>query len=164
MAAKQKKTGPSTIRASKRARQITMVVIEAFAGELGTTEAAERLGISLSRYYQLETRALGGMMAALEPRPRGPGKTPEREIQTLQGEKKALEKELRRHQSLLRAAHRGVGLPARLPKGASSKPQRRARRGSRGRTVLQTIRPRTDVPKGEGDGTAKQDGAAGGGD
>ncbi len=119
MAAK-KKTGPSTLRGSVRARAVTVVVLEALSGEVGTTEAAERLGVSLSRYYQLEAKALGGMLKALEPRTKGPQMTPEREIQALQAEKRALEKELRRQQTLLRAARRSVGLPARGRKAASS--------------------------------------------
>lgn len=162
MAARKRET--SAPGGSKRARQITAVVIEAFSGELGTTEAAERLGVSLSRYYQLEARALEGMMAALEPRPRGKAKTPAREIATLKAEKKALEKELRRQQALLRAAHRAVGLPSRGPKGASSKGRGRRQRGSRGQTVLQTLRREPDASEGGGDGTAQQHGESGVGD
>jgi hypothetical protein len=100
-----KKTGPATIVASRRARQVAVAVLDALSGELGVTEAAETLGISLSRYYQLETKALAGMLAALEPRGKGPQMTPEREIKALRGEKQVLEKELRRQQTLLRAAH-----------------------------------------------------------
>lgn len=153
------KPGPA-LRGSARARQITSVVIETFSGAVGTTEAAERLGISLSRYYQLEAKALQGMLEALEPRPRGPGKTPAKEIQALKAEKKALEAELRRHQALLRAAHRTVGLPAKKKGGASSGRRGGRRRGSRGRTVLETLRP--TPPEGGGDGTALDGGAAGG--
>ena len=145
---------------SRRARQITAVVIEAFAGEVGTTEAAERLGISLSRYYQLEGRALAGMIAALEPRPRGRAHTPEREIKALQAEKKELEKELRRHQALLRAAHRTVGLPAKKKGAASSGRRGRRKRKDRGRTVLETLRE--EAPEGASDGKALRDGDAGG--
>jgi hypothetical protein len=76
----RKKTGPTTLGGSKRARQITVAVLEALSGEVGTTEAAEKLGVSLSRYYQLEARALAGMLEALEPKTKGPQKTPEREI------------------------------------------------------------------------------------
>jgi hypothetical protein len=159
-----KKTGPSTLRGSKRARQITVAVLEALAGEVGTTQAAEKLGISLSRYYQLESRALAGMMEAVEPRGRGPQKTPEREIRALRAEKRTLEKELRRQQSLLRAAHRSVGLPSRGAKGSSSPKRRRAKRSHRGRTVRQTLRPSPDAGEGGTDGTTKRDGDAGGPD
>jgi hypothetical protein len=156
-----KKTGPSTLRGSKRARQITVAVLEALSGEVGTTEAADKLGISLSRYYQLEARALAGMLEALEPRGRGPQKTPEREIKALGAEKRALEKELRRQQALLRAAQRSVGLPTRGTKGSSSKKRGRTKRGSRGRTVLQTLRQAPGAREGGTDGTAERDGDAG---
>ena len=160
----RKKTGPTTLRGSKRARQIIVAVLETLAGELGTTDAAEKLGVSLSRYYQLEARALAGMLAAVEPRAKGPQKTPEREIQALRAEKQALAKELRRHQALLRAAHRSVGLPLGGPKAASSKGRVRAKRGSRGKTVLQTLRCDLDVAEKGADGTTKQHESPGGHD
>ena len=156
------KSGSATLRGSKRARQIAVAVLETLSGELGTTEAAEKLGISLSRYYQLETRALKGLLEAVEPRAKGPQKTPEREIRTLKAEKRDLLKELRRHQALLRAAHRSVGLPKTGPKTASSKKRVRVKRGSRGQTVLQTLRRDTDGEEGGADGTQKRHAPVGG--
>jgi len=155
-----KKTGPTTLRGSKRARQVLVAVLEVLAGELSTTEAASKLDVSLSRYYQLETRALKGMLQAVEPRSRGPQKTPEREIAALRVEQKRLEKELRRHQALLRAAQRSVGLAG--TKTASSKGRLRKKRGSRGQTVLQTLR--ADVTEETSDGTEKRHSHAGGHD
>jgi hypothetical protein len=156
-----RKTGAASLRGSKRAKQIAVAVLETLAGELGTTEAAAKLGISLSRYYQLEARALAGLLEAVEPRSKGPQKTPEREIQALQAEKKVLEKELRRHQALLRAAHRSVGLPP-APQSASSKQRPRKKRGSRGQTVLQTLRRDTEGAEGGSDGTEKRHAYPGG--
>lgn len=158
----RKKAQAAPLRGSKRAKQIAVAVLETLSGELGTSEAADRLGISLSRYYQLEARALAGLLGAVEPRAKGPQKTPEREIKALRAEKKLLEKELRRHQALLRAAHRSVGLAGPAPKKASSKGRARAKRGSRGQTVLQTLRRDTDGPEGGSDGTAKRHEGAGG--
>lgn len=150
MAARRTNTG---LKGSKKAKQIAVAVLETLSGELGTTEAAERLGVSLSRYYQLEAKALEGLLKAVEPRSKGPQKTPEREIRALKEEKKTLEKELRRHQALLRAAHRSVGLPR---KPASSKTRARKRRGSRGQTVLQTLRRDAEGAEGGADGTDQQ--------
>jgi hypothetical protein len=158
------KTGAATLRGSKRAKQIAVAVLETLSGELCTTEAAAKLGVSLSRYYQLETRALQGLLEAVEPRAKGPQKTPEREIKALRGEKKLLEKELRRHQALLRAAQRSVGLPGAGSKKASSKKRVRAKRGSRGQTVLQTLRRDTDEAEGGADGTEKRHADVGGDD
>lgn len=160
----RKKTGPTTLGGSKRARQVAVAVLEALSGEVGVTEAAEKLSISLSRYYQLETKALEGMLQALEPRGKGPQRTPEREIKALVAEKKALEKELRRHQTLLRTAHRTVGFPTRRTSGGSSKKRGRVKRGCRGRTVRQTLLRPQAASEGTCDGTSKRDGDAGGSD
>jgi len=92
----------ASLRGSKKAKQIAVAVLETLAGELGTSEAAAQLGISLSRYYQLEARALEGLLQAVEPRAKGPQPTPERALRALQAEKQGLEKELRRHQALRR--------------------------------------------------------------
>lgn len=160
MARTTKDTGP---RGSRRARQIAMAVLEAFSGELSTTEAAQRLGVSLSRYYQLEARALQGLLEAVEARAKGPQKTPERELKALQAEQKKLAKELRRYQALLRAAQRSVGLPAAATKRARSKKTVRKKRGSRGQTVLQTLRRDLD-DKEKTDGEEKRHAHVGGDD
>mgnify|MGYP001819513656 CR=1 FL=1 len=146
-----RKTGPTTLRGSKRARQITVALLETLSGALGPSEAAAQLQISLSRYYQLETRALKGMLAAVEPRSKGPRKTPQREIDALKAENAALRKELRRHQALLRAAQRSVGLQKSGSSAKTPGTRVRKRRGSRGQTVLQTLRGDPDAPGGEAD-------------
>lgn len=158
----KRKTGPSTLGGSRRARQVAVAVLGALSGETGVTEAAERLGISLSRYYQLETKALEGMLASLEPRGKGPQMTPEREIKALRAEKQGLEKELRRHQTLLRAAHRTVGLGGRRKGGGSSTKRGRTKRGCRGKTVRETLLK--TAPEETGDGETKRDGDVGGPD
>jgi hypothetical protein len=157
MAARRKPA--ASLRGSKKAKQIAVAVLETLAGELGTSEAAAKLGISLSRYYQLEARALEGLLQAVEPRAKGPQQTPERALRALREEKKGLEKELRRHQALLRAAHRSVGLP---PKPASSQARVRQKRGSRGQTVLQTLRRDAEGAEGGNDGTEERHADAGG--
>ena len=66
-----KATGVATLKGSASAKKTMMMILEALAGTCSTTEAAERLETSLARYYQLELRALQGMMTALEPSPKG---------------------------------------------------------------------------------------------
>lgn len=162
MAARRNET--ASLRGSKRARQITVAILEALSGELSTTEAAARLGISMSRYYQIEARALQGLLQAVEPRPKGPQKTPERALKALQAEHRQLQKELRRHQALLRAAHRSVGLAV-GPQKTSSKRRAKAKRRSRGETVLRTLRKDVDdAAKGGRDGEEKRHAQAGGRD
>lgn len=159
----KKKTGVTTLTASKTARKHVAIVLEALSGAIGTSEASEQMGVSLSRYYQLEGRALKGMLAAMEPKKRGFQKTPEHEIKALRAEKRQLEQELRRHQSLLRAANRSLGL-ARGGRPKASSKGRSGKRGHRGRTVLKTLRRGLEEEKGVGDGTAKRDGNVGGSD
>ena len=164
MAAKRgtKKTGPETLRGSRHARKAVAAILEALSGEIGTSGAAELLGVSLSRYYQLESRALQAMMIAMEPRKRGIQKTPEREIRALKAEKRQLERDLRRQQSLLRAANRSLGLGARGRKKASSK-GRAKQRGVRGKTVLATLLKDVEQTGGGSDGTQVRDAEPGGG-
>ena len=151
-----KAMGPSTLQGSKGAKQALVAILEALSGEVSTSDVAERLTISLSRYYQLETRALRGMLAALEPRPRGRRRGVDEKLGALAAEKKELERELRRQRSLLRAAQRSVGLPA--GKGRKKKPKRKPR--DRGATVRQTLR--AQVEEGGVDGQAERSGAVGG--
>ena len=132
--ARKQALGPATLKGSKKARQFLVVILEALSGECGTSEAAERLKISLSRYYQLETRALQGMLTALEPRPRGPSKSAGSELERLKRQVSELERELRRQRSLVRAAARSVGLPAVRKKKAKKQ------RGARGQVVLKTLK------------------------
>lgn len=157
------KTGPSALVGSQGAKLKVAVVLEALAGIVSTTEAAERMGVSLARYYQLELRALQGMMTALEPRERGPGKSPEKALAALSAEKKQVERELRRYQALLRAATRSVGLKS-LPKRKGAKQKVRRKRGaSRGKRVLATLRRETSAAergKEGADESAQSTGAA----
>lgn len=152
--------GPSTLQGSRSAKQSMVVILEALSGSASTTEAAERLGVSLSRYYQLETRALQGMLKALEPRPRGPRKSKDTEIRALKAEKKELQREVRRAASLLRAAQRSVGLKGPAKKKGAKKKRRRKK--TRGATVLETIRlhSKSDDREGGSDGPAQPGGSA----
>jgi len=150
--------GPSTLQGSKGAKQALVAILEALSGEVSTSAVAERLKISLSRYYQLETRALQGMLASLEPRPRGRKSGVDAQLRALAAEKKDLERELRRQRSLLRAAQRSVGLPT--GRGAKKKRKRKAK--DRGATVRQTLR--AQVEEGGADGQTERSGAVGGPD
>ncbi len=154
MCAKQA-TGPAALQGSRQAKQSLVVMLETLAGTCTTGEAAERLKISASRYYQLETRALQGMLSALEPRPRGPRRTKDTEIRGLKEEKRALERELRQARSLVRAASRSVGVKPLRQRAKATKKGGRARRPTRGKTVLKTLRE-----EGEGGGPQRPGGAA----
>jgi len=99
-----------TLTGSSEAKRLAAGILEVFSGLRGPQEACEGLGISLPRYYHLETRALGGLIAALEPRPKGRQRKPGDEIAGLVREKEQLTRELQRAQALVRAAQRAVGI------------------------------------------------------
>lgn len=130
--------GPSSLTGTPEARRAATAILEVLAGLRRPLEASESLGISLPRYYVLETRALQGILHALEPVPRGPKERPGTVIARLEREKKRLQTELARAQTLVRMAQRSIGItpvdwsrkPAkpRPGKKRSRKPEARAGR------------------------------------
>jgi hypothetical protein len=101
-----------TLSGSVEAKRMAAGILEVFAGLRGPQEACAGLGVSLPRYYHLESRALGGLIAALEPRPKGRRRKPEDQIAGLVREKEQLTRELQRAQALVRAANRAMGIPS----------------------------------------------------
>ena len=93
------------------ARRVAAAVLEVLAGARTPTEAAHALGLSVPRYYQVESQALKGLLAGCTPKPRGPGPRVDKELLRLRYEKQRLERELGRQQALARAAQRAIGLP-----------------------------------------------------
>lgn len=129
-----RRTGFGVLRpsnADREVRRLAIALLEVLAGVRTPTAAAEALGISVPRYYVLESRALGGFLEALRPRPRGPRQSAARQIERLEREVARLERECARSQALLRVAARTVGLtalpkePRRAPKGAGKRRRRR---------------------------------------
>jgi hypothetical protein len=96
--------------ASKEARRVAAVVLEALAGLVGPGEAAVILGVSAPQYYKLEARALEGLVQACEPRPRGRVQTPQSELVALQKEHVRLQRDCARQQALVRALQRAAGV------------------------------------------------------
>ena len=81
-------------------------------GGLRTPSASTVLGVSVQRYYILEVRALQGLHAALDAKPRPGGQpSPETALRRVVAERDRLQRELLRAQALLRVAQRAVGLP-----------------------------------------------------
>lgn len=138
-----KRTTPTSttgVTGSAEAMKLAVAIVETLAGISSPTATSEALGISANRYYQLEARALQGLVTAMEPRPRGRTLTPEREREKLAAENTRLEKELLRYQALVRTAQRTIGLAKRGPSKAGSTRRRRPR--TRAKTVLRTLRPK----------------------
>src|SRR5438094_2955527 len=87
---------------SREAKRLAAVVLDVLAGSRTPPQAAEALGVSLPRYYQLEARALGGLLAACESRPRGRRPDIEAELSGVRKELDRVKRELARAQSLVR--------------------------------------------------------------
>ncbi len=114
--------------AGREARRLATLILEVLAGGRTPTEAAQALEISVPRYYQLEGRALRGLVAACEPRPRGRQVDGPRELARLQRVQQRLERELTRQQTLVRLTQRTVGLAPPAPVVAKKGEKRRRRR------------------------------------
>lgn len=113
--------GPALHTNSSETKRLATAILEVLAGMRTPTDAAKTLEISLPRYYLLEQRALAGLLAACEPRAKGPGRNVDREIAKLQRELASSQRECARQQSLLRAAQRAVGLAPPQPSKATDK-------------------------------------------
>lgn len=136
-------------QATSEGRRRAAAILEVLAGVRTPGQAAEALGVSLPRYYLLEQRALGGMMAACEPAPRGPQVNPQRRVAALEREIARLTRESGRHLALARAAQRTLGLaPPVAPKpngkaaekaGPAGKSRRRRRATVRALTLAKAL-------------------------
>jgi hypothetical protein len=119
--------GPQEIP-SREARQRAAAVLEVLAGARTPTDAAAALGMSQQRYYLLEDKALAGLLRACEKEPRGPRTDTARRCQQLERECERRRGECIRLQSLVRAAQRGIGLPAPPPAPAKSAGKKQRKR------------------------------------
>lgn len=146
-------------KGSKEARRAAAIVLETLGGLRSATDAAEALGVATARYYVLERRAIEGMIAALEQRPRGRRRTAEAELEQKTRDLEAMGHELARYQALYRASQRAFGLPREdaLPQTARrrAKTTRSRRKKSRAQKVLDRLerpappgKPGTDAPSG----------------
>lgn len=102
----------------REAQRLAAVILEVLAGVRTPPQAAQAVSVSLPRYYQLESRALCGLVAACEPRRKGRQRGPQHEAAALKKENDRLRQELTRQQTLVRLAQRSVGLspPSTNPK------------------------------------------------
>jgi hypothetical protein len=95
-----------------------LMVLSVLSGETPVTEAIRLAGVSRGTYYQLETRALNGMLRALLPgvKEEGESASPVRRIVELEAKVKTLERARRRSERLLaltRKVVRGSGVTLR---------------------------------------------------
>lgn len=110
------------------------VILEVLAGERLPSAAAQALGISITHYYLLERRALEGLLAACQARPKGrAAPTAEQQLARLERELEASRRQCQRQAALVRATQRAVGLPAAAPAAADSKNTGHAKRPAKGK-------------------------------
>jgi hypothetical protein len=120
---------------SLEAKRLATVILEVLAGMRTPGQAAQALGMSVMRYYQVEARAVQGLVSACEAPRRGPGKSSEKELHALRRQHERLQRELSRQQALARLTQRSLGLAA-PPAPAKGKPGTKKRR----RPVVRSLR------------------------
>ena len=97
-------------------RRRAIVILEVLAGIRSSGDAARDLGIAQQAYYNLEERAVKGLMQACVPRPPGPKRNYQREVEQLERERDRLASENARYQALVRASQLSVGVDPDKPK------------------------------------------------
>ncbi len=107
---------------SRDANRVAAAILEVLAGVRTPTDAAQALVISVPRYYQLEQRALEGLIEACEPRRKGRMQTSESRVTALEKEVQRWQQESARQQALVRAAQRTIGLAAPAAKSVAKTP------------------------------------------
>ena len=109
------------------AKRVAAAILEVLGGVRLPSDAASALSVSLPRYYQLETRALNGLIEACEPRKIGRVRSVASELASAQREIATLKRDCSRQQALVRLAQRTVGLAAPQPPKPGPKGQRKRR-------------------------------------
>ena len=143
--------GPHLNGGSRDARHVAAVVLETLSGARTPVEAAEVIGVSATRYYMIELKALRGLLEACEPLPKGPKVNLAAEADRLRKDVSRLESDLKRQQALTRATQRAIGLvmpAAKAEKGERQKggSHRRRKPTVRGLRAAEHLR----APSGSG--------------
>ena len=148
------KVGTKALAGSEQARKAAAIVLESVCGLCSVEDASARLGVAVPRYYVLETRALQGLIEALEPRARGRQQTDESKLAALTRDHARLERDVRRYQALHRAATRAIGLAPPPEKSSEAKgpKKRRMRRRARAERVIDVLS--RDTPSGASPATS----------
>jgi hypothetical protein len=133
--------------AGRDARRMAAAILEVLAGARTPSQAAEALGVSLPRYFQLETRAMHALVASCAPRPRGPGRNPDKELTALKRQHERVQRELARQQTLVRMAQRTIGLaPVKQAEPGASSGKPGASQGAAGASAAGGKRKRRRRP------------------
>ena len=125
---------------SAEALRLASCVLEVLAGLRSVAEAAVALGVSVARYYQLEQRALQGLVLGCEPARRGRAAAAGGEAARLRAENERLRRDCQRQQALVRLARQAAGLspPAETATLPGSKKRRKGM--ARGQRAAERLR------------------------
>jgi hypothetical protein len=128
-------------------RKQAAVVLEVLAGVRSPDQACQALGVSLPTYYNLETRALRGLIWSCTPEPPGHRMFLAHKLRVAEQRSAELEKQVQRYQALLRTAQRSIGLvPAEPPKASSQAKHRRRKPAVRAMRAIEAIRQAEQSP------------------
>src|SRR5262249_7187489 len=116
---------PLLPEAGKDAKRMAAVILEVWAGLRTPLQAAEALGVSLPRYYQIEASGLQGLVTGCAPKPKGRQANPAHEATALRRDNERLQRELGRQQALVRLTQRGLGVAPPPAKPATTKGRKR---------------------------------------
>lgn len=135
-------------------RKQAACVLEVLAGLRTPEQAALALGFTLQTYYNVETRALRGLIHGCTPTP--PGRTMGllQQVRGLETRCAGLAKQVGRYQALLRSAQRSVGLMAvaQQPPGKTLKGKTTGKR--KRRPVVRALRSIELLGRGDAAGSA----------
>jgi len=156
-----RQVGTKALCGSQEARKTAAIVLESVCGLSSVEEASAKLGVAVPRYYVLETRALQGLIGALEPRPRGRQLTEASRLARLERENARLTRDVRRYQALHRAATRAIGVASQIPKALDNGgTKRRQRRRTRAERVIGVLRRPQEVNGETGEQAAPKEAAS----
>jgi hypothetical protein len=145
---------PLVPEAGKDAKRLAAVILEVWAGLRTPLQAAEALGVSLPRYYQIEANGLQGLVAGCTPKLKGRQVNPAREASALKQDNERLRRELGRQQALVRLTQRGLGVTPPPAKPATQKKGRRRKPVVRALTLAARLQPETAEPAALSNATA----------
>jgi hypothetical protein len=132
---------PPRPEVSRDAKRLAAAVLEVLAGVRTPAQAAEAVGVSLPRYYQLEALALVGLVRGCERQPKGRRREPADAAAALAKENERLKRDLGRQQTLVRLAQRSVGLAPPTPQPAKGRRKRKPTQ----RALVAAARLRTEA-------------------
>ena len=93
--------------ASRPAQKLAAAILEVLAGVRTPSQAAEALGMSLPRYFQVETRAMHALVISCEARPRGRTPSADQELAALRRQRSAPRPHLSARPSVVRLLESG---------------------------------------------------------